>query len=175
MVDVLGHLGMALIWLSPAWLILDDEKTTAVFVGLGFWFGMLPDVDLVLKTIIPTVKHHGVFHTIFAAFAFATVLGPIVGAILKRVLGDTDWLSPEVKAKPYRFGFVMILVAAHAHVFADILSAPDISEAIEPFWPLMHGSVGIDVVWYNNPYANWGFFLGGIALNVAFWAWAHRR
>lgn len=174
MVDVLGHLGMALIWLSPAWFILDDEKTAALFVGVGFWFGMLPDVDLVLKTILPTVKHHGVFHTLLAALVFAAVLGPIIGWVLKKALGDSDWLSPKATETPYRFGFVMILVAATSHVFADMLSAPDISEAVEPLWPVVQGSVGIDVVWYNNPYVNWGLFLGGLVLNVAFWAWVRR-
>jgi len=48
MVDVTGHLGMALLWLAPAWFLLDYRKTAWTFVVSGVLFGMLPDIDLVL-------------------------------------------------------------------------------------------------------------------------------
>jgi hypothetical protein len=171
MVDVLGHLGMALIWLAPAWFLLDREKTAALFVGVGFWFGMLPDVDLVLKTFVSTIKHHGIFHTVLVVTILAAVVGPVVGWILKAALGDSDWFSGQAADNAMRFGFVMVWVAGLAHVFADMLSAPDIAEAIEPFWPIYQQSFGIDVVWYNNPWANWGLLVAGILINVALWAW----
>lgn len=49
MVDVTGHLGMALLWLAPAWFLLDCRKTAGTFVVSGVPFGMFPDVDLVLE------------------------------------------------------------------------------------------------------------------------------
>jgi membrane-bound metal-dependent hydrolase YbcI (DUF457 family) len=167
MVDVLGHLGMALIWLAPAWLVIDERKTAATFVGVGFWFGMLPDVDLVLSNVIETVRHHGVFHTVLAAGIFAAVLGPIVGWILKKTLGGSEWFSDAAADNAYSLGVVMVFVAGVSHVFADMLSAPDIAQGVEPFWPVYAQTLGIDVVWYNNPWVNWGLFLVGVALNVA--------
>jgi hypothetical protein len=171
MVDVVGHLGMALIWLAPAWFVIDHRKTAATFVAVGFWFGMLPDVDLVLSNVLPTVKHHGVFHTVFAATILAAIIGPLVGWALKTALDDSDWFSEAAEANAYSLGFVMVFVAGVAHVFADMLSAPDISEAVEPLWPLYRQSFGIDIVWYNNPWFNWGLFVTGIVLNVALYYW----
>lgn len=49
MVDVVGHLGMALIWLAPAWFVIEQAKTAATIVSSGFWFGMLPDSGLFLS------------------------------------------------------------------------------------------------------------------------------
>lgn len=175
MVDVLGHLGMALIWLAPAWLLLDREKTAALFVGGGVWFGMLPDVDLVLSNIEPLgVKHHGIFHTVLVVTILAAIIGPIVGTILKKALGGTDWFSKQAADNAVRFGFLMVFVAGVAHVFADMLSAPDIADSVEPLWPIYQQSFGIDVIWYNDPVANWALFLGGLALNVALWALTRR-
>lgn len=174
MVDVIGHFGMAMIWLAPAWFVLDHERTAALFVGVGFWFGMLPDVDLVLSNWFSTIKHHGVFHTVLVVTILAAVIGPIVGWILKKALGDSDWLSRQAADNALGFGFVMVWVAGLAHVFADMLSAPDIAEAVEPFWPLYQQSLGIDIFWYNSPLANWGLLVTGVLLNVALWAWVRR-
>ncbi len=46
MVDTLGHLGMALRWLAPSWYFLDRTKVAMSFVGISFWFGVLPDIDI---------------------------------------------------------------------------------------------------------------------------------
>ncbi|MFC7082215.1 metal-dependent hydrolase [Halorussus caseinilyticus] len=171
MVDVVGHLGMALLWLAPAWLVIEHRKTATTFVAAGFWFGMLPDVDLVLKGILPTVKHHGIFHTLLAVTVMAAVIGPLVGLVLKKTLGGSEWFSEAAERSALAFGFVMVFVAGTAHVFADMLSAPDIAEAVEPFWPIYQQSLGIDVVWYNNPWFNWGLLVAGIAVNVGLYYW----
>ncbi|SDF81798.1 LexA-binding, inner membrane-associated putative hydrolase [Halorubrum xinjiangense] len=175
MVDVSGHLGMALLWLAPAWFLLDHRKTAATFVASGVLFGMLPDVDLVLEGLIPTVKHHGVFHTVLAVTIFAAVLGPLVGKAVEAVAGDTEWLSPEAAARSLRFGFLAVWVPGLAHVFADMLSAPDIADSIEPIWPLYGGSIGVDLVWYNNPVVNWGLLVAGVLVNVGLFLYLGRR
>ena len=167
MVDVLGHLGMALIWLAPAWFVIDWEKTAATFVGVGVWFGLLPDIDLYLRRVFPTVKHHGVVHTVLVVTLVAVVVGPIVGWILRRTVGDSAWFSPGATENAASFGFVMVWVAGLSHLFADMLSAPDIAEAIEPLWPIYQQSLGIDLVWYNASWFNWGLLVAGIVLNVA--------
>jgi len=86
---------MALLWLAPAWFLLDYRKTAWTFVVSGVLFGMLPDIDLVLEGIFPTVKHHGVFHTILAVTLIAAVIGPVVGKVVEAIAGGTDWLSPK--------------------------------------------------------------------------------
>ncbi len=175
MVDVVGHLGMALVWLAPAWFVIDRPKTAATFVGVGFWFGLLPDIDLYLRRAFPTVKHHGVIHTVLAVTLIAAVLGPLVGWILKSALDDSEWFSEDAEEHALSLGFVMVWVAGLSHIFADMLSAPDIAEAIEPFWPLYSQVVAFDVVWYTANWFNWGLFLVGIVLNVALYYWMRDR
>ena len=173
MVDVIGHLGMALIWLAPTWIAVDRPKTAATAIATGFWFGMFPDVDLVVSNYLASVQHHGVFHTILAVLIFAAVVGPIVGWIWKSWLGDSEWFSPEATDRAYQFGFVIVFVAALSHLFADMLSAPDIAPPIEPLWPLVNGQiVTVDLVWYTSPLATWGFFLVGLAVNIGVGYWA---
>ena len=172
MVDVIGHLGMALIWLAPAWFFIDRKKTAATFVGIGFLFGLLPDSDLYLRQIFPTVKHHGLMHTVLVVTLIAVVLGPLVGWILKAAIDDRDWLSPGARDNALAFGFLMVWIPGLSHLFADMLSAPDIAEAIEPFWPIYQQTIGIDIVWYSDPWFNWGLFLVGLGLNVALYAYS---
>lgn len=97
----------------------------------------------------------------------AAVVGPVVGWSLRRTVGGTDWFSPEAEKNAVSIGFVMVWVAGLSHLFADMLSAPDIAEALEPFWPLYRQSLGFDIVWYNNPWFNWGLLVTGIILNFA--------
>ena len=172
MVDVVGHLGMALIWLAPAWYFIDSRRTAATFVLAGVWFGMLPDADLYLRRILPTVQHHGVLHTVLAVTLIAAVLGPVLGVLLREWLGDTKWLSPAAVDRAIPLGFLAVWIPALSHLFADMLSAPDIAQPIEPLWPLYQGSVGIDVIWYNSPLANWGLFVVGVVVQAALYAQA---
>jgi len=176
MVDVLGHLGMALIWLVPAWYFIDTPKTAAAFVGAGFWFGMLPDVDLYLSKWFAGIHHHGVFHTVLLVSIMAAVIGPLLGWVLKTVGSDDDWFSPEAERHAYALGFIAVWVSGLAHVFADMLSAPDASTRIEPLWPLVKGPVVyMDVLWYQSWWATWGLLLLGVAVNVAAWYWKTER
>jgi hypothetical protein len=175
MVDVTGHLGMALLWLAPAWFLLDYRKTAWTFVVSGVLFGMLPDIDLVLEGIFPTVKHHGVFHTILAVTLIAAVIGPVVGKVVEAIAGGTDWLSPEAAAHSVRFGFLAVWIPGLAHVFADMLSAPDLADSIEPLWPIYGGSIGVDLVWYNNPVVNWGLLVAGVVVNVGLYLYTGDR
>lgn len=176
MVDVAGHLGMALVWLAGAWIVVDDARTAAAVVAVGVPFGMLPDVDLYLRYVLPTVKHHGAFHTVVAVVAMTVVLAPVVGVALRALDARVDRVSlPDaVRADATRFAGTAILVAGLAHVFADTLSAPDKAEALEPFWPLYPHPLGVDVVYYDAPVVNYGLLVGGVALNVALWRWRTR-
>ena len=161
---------MALIWLAPAWFLIDRPKTAATFVFSGFWFGMVPDVDLVLSNYVATIHHHGIVHTILAVTLLSLVLGPLLGWVLEKALGGTEWFSARAADRAYVTGFVAVWVAGLSHLFADMLSAPDVSTRIEPLWPLYDGPVVlIDVLWYQSFWATWALLIAGLALNAAFW------
>lgn len=176
MVDVFGHLGMALLWLAPAWLALDRSEAAATFVATGFWFGMLPDIDLVLSNWFPgLVHHHGVFHTILAVTVLAAVLGPLVGYLLEQALGDSNWSPARASIGSSAFGSLAVWIPGLSHLFADVLSAPDTAPPIEPFWPLLHSQVFyVDVLYYTSVWATVGVFAVGLAANVSVWAWRKR-
>lgn len=174
MVDVIGHLGMALIWLAAAWFVFDRTSTAATFVLVGAVFGLFPDVDLYLAQWLPGVQHHGVVHTVLAVTLFALVAGPILGLALERWLGDSRWFSPDTTSAAAAVGFAMVWIPGLSHLFADMLSAPDVAQAIEPLWPLYRQSFGIDVVWYNNPWFNRGLLLTGLLLNFVLYLVARR-
>lgn len=162
---------MALIWLAPAWYFVEDRKTAATFVGVGFWFGMLPDVDLYLSALTG-IHHHGIFHTVLAVTAMAIVFGPLLGWVFTKIGDRTDWFSERGTRNAYEMGVIAVWVTGLAHLFGDILSAPDVSTQIEPFWPLFHGGLlSVDVLWYQSFWARWGLFVPGVAINVAAWYW----
>lgn len=89
MVDILGHLGMALIWLPPVWFFIGQPKTVLAIVFTGFWVGMLPDMDLVISNQVVGIHHHGVFHTVLAVAVLAAIIGPLWGLAVRRLLGGT--------------------------------------------------------------------------------------
>ncbi|ADJ13887.1 metal-dependent hydrolase [Halalkalicoccus jeotgali] len=170
MVDVLGHLGMALIWLAPVWFFTDTPKTALAIVSTGFWFGMLPDVDLVISNQIVGIHHHGVFHTVLAVAIFAAIIGPLWGLVVKKLLGGTTWFSPDAQKRATAIGVIVVFVTGLAHLFADILSAPDVSTRIEPLWPIHKGPIAfIDVLWYQSVWATWALFLTGLVINGVLW------
>ncbi|MFD1512692.1 metal-dependent hydrolase [Halomarina rubra] len=177
MVDVLGHLGMALIWLSPCWLFIDDQRTAVTVLAVGFWFGMLPDTDLVLSSIDALgVHHHGVVHTVLFVVLAAATVGPLLGLAMRRLFGDTKWLSSEAAARAVPLGVVVVFVTGLSHLFADTLSAPDKSTRLEVLWPLVEGPVVyVDVLYYKSFWATIALFVGGLAFNAAFWYLTHGR
>jgi hypothetical protein len=169
MVDVLGHLGMALLWLAPVWYLVDDRRTAALVVAVGFWFGVLPDIDVPLSELAG-IHHHGVFHTVLAVTVFTMVLGPLVGVASARLGERTGWFSEPVQERAITIGFLTVWIPGLSHLFADILSAPDISTRIEPLWPLVEGPVVlVDVLWYQSWWATWGLVVLGVAANALAW------
>jgi hypothetical protein len=176
MVDVLGHLGMALLWLAPVWYFVDHRQTAALIVATGFWFGMLPDVDLPLSNWGLGLHHHGVVHTVLAVTIFAAVLGPLVGLVFRRIDDRTGWFSARAREKALQIGFLTVWIPGLAHLFADMLSAPDVSTRIEPLWPLVKGPVVMmDVLWYQSWWATWGLLILGISVNALAWYWTDGR
>lgn len=176
MVDVLGHIGTALFFLAPAWLVFRETRVAALFVAAFTPFGLLPDVDLYLSNWVPGVHHHGVVHTILAVSIMAVVLGPLVGRVFVALAERTSFVERPARVHEYAVGVAGVWVAGISHLFADILSAPDASTVIEPFWPLYTGRlVSIDVLFYQSIWARWGLLVLGIGCNVALWYWHSTR
>lgn len=173
MVDVLGHFGVALLWLAPVWFVFDRPKPAVGFIATGFWFGMLPDIDLVLSNWFPhSIHHHGVFHTVLVVTILAVILGPIVGWIQQWSLSGSDWYPDQATDNAYTLGFIAVWVPGLSHVFTDMLSAPGIAPPIEPFWPLYGGDiVHVDVFYYTSVWATWGLLIVGIVVNGLLWRW----
>ncbi|WP_459192039.1 metal-dependent hydrolase [Halosimplex sp. J119] len=176
MVDVMGHLAMGLLWALPAWWLLWDEHASALFVALAVLMAPFPDVDTFLAAAFPNaVHHHGVTHTVVFVAAISVVAGAIVAATLTDRVDD--WTTQRFGAKrTFLFATVAFAVGGLSHVFADMLSAPDISTPIEPLWPFVHGSWGVDVLYYNNPWWNVGFLslMVVVHLAVAYSAFSRR-
>ncbi|WP_435359886.1 metal-dependent hydrolase [Haloarchaeobius sp. DFWS5] len=167
MVDVLGHLGMAMLWAAPAWFVW-ERRVSAAFVGFALLTAMLPDTDLVLRQVLP-VTHHGVTHTVVFVVAVALVVGPLLAIGLQRVLTRV-WLRGSRRrfTRLTLVGFVVagLLVGGLSHLFADMLSAPDIAKPVQPFWPFFEKPWSVDVVWYNAPWINSGLFAFAALLNL---------
>ena len=90
MVDVMGHVAIAVLWGVPAWALWEGRVALA-FVALAVTTAMLPDVDLLLRAFLP-VQHHGITHTV----VFVTALAFDVGAVIEygfRSLLERRWLD----------------------------------------------------------------------------------
>ena len=167
MVDVTGHLGMALLFAAPAWLVW-GQRGALGFTGFALVTAMLPDTDLVLRHVLP-VTHHGVTHTLL----FVILVSVIVGAAAAKWLTDRfnahRWIrSTEIATETvFVFATAGLFLGGTSHLFADVLSAPDIAAPLSPFWPLYPKPVIVDVIYYNSPIWNFGLFAVAIALHVA--------
>ncbi|WP_158237421.1 metal-dependent hydrolase [Halegenticoccus soli] len=169
MVDVAGHLGATLIALSPIWFLVDlRAAVTGILVGLPL--GLLPDVDIWLKKVFPTIHHHGVTHTIVFVTLVSAVAALIVTPALLSLRKDTH---RNRIGRPYLFTFAISWVASLSHIFGDMLASPDIVryQPVEPFWPLYHQPITVDVIYYNAFVWNAGLLAVGVVLNLALWRW----
>lgn len=167
MVDLMGHLAFGLLFALPAWFRWDDRVSLG-FVGLAAVAAFLPDVDLLLVALFPgEVHHHGVTHTVL----FVTVAALAGAAVVTALLTERfdEWVGGESFDSPrlFAFSFLGLLAGGFSHVFADMLSAPDVSTPVEPLWPLVDGAWGVDLVWYNARWINVGFLAVMLVVHVA--------
>ena len=128
---------------------------------------MIPDFDLWLVAVFPNaIHHHGVTHTVLFVLGTSAVGAALLtGAFSDRI---DEWIATE-RVDPgqvFSLAFLALLAGGLSHVFADMLSAPDISTPIEPLWPLVDGSWGIDVVWYDAWWINFGFLAVMVVAHV---------
>ena len=172
MVDAAGHFGAALIVLSPIWFYY-DSRAAATFVAFGLPFSQLPDIDIWLKAIIPTIHHHGITHTILFVTLVSLAGTVIITPTLLSTLKDTDRLPGDEINRPYRFTFSAFWVASLCHIGMDMVASPDVKryQPVEPFWPLFHQPVTLDVIYYDAFVWNWGLLAVGTAITLGLWWW----
>jgi membrane-bound metal-dependent hydrolase YbcI (DUF457 family) len=157
MVDIMGHIAFGLLFALPAWFFWDDRASVG-FIVLAVVASVVPDTDLLLSWLFPnSVHHHGVTHTVL----FVTVISLVLGAVLTVSLGKQigDWIESEEfdTFSLFVFSTTGFLAGGLSHVVADVLSAPDISTPLEPFWPVYTQPLGVDLIWYNAAWINVGF------------------
>lgn len=166
MVDVMGHLGMALLWAAPAWFFW-NRRASLAFVGVAVVAAPLPDIDLWIKTVTPAlIHHHGVTHTVVFVAALSLVVGGVVAATQQRPLDRWLWSERVTTPGVMAFTVAAFLLGGLSHLFADILSAPDIAQPIEPFWPVYSQPVIVDLIWYNSPIWNAGLLAVTVLLHL---------
>lgn len=167
MVDITGHLAFGLLFALPAWYLLDDRASVG-FVALALVGALLPDVDLWLELWFPaSVHHHGVTHTVLFAIGASLVGGAVVARSLRRWVEGLIGGERLDRWRLFAVAAVAVLTGTLSHVFADVLSAPDISTPIEPFWPLLAMPWTVDLVWYDAVWINYGFFAVMVAVHLA--------
>lgn len=167
MVKLMGHLGMALLWAAPVWFVW-RWRVSLAFIALVLTTAMLPDVDLVLENVLP-IDHHGITHTV----VFVTVVALGAGAVAEyglRSWVDRIWFRRRGIAISTGTTYVFIaggfLLGGLSHLFADMLSAPDIAEPLEPLWPIFDKPVSVDVIWYSSFWWNVGLLTVAVLLHL---------
>ena len=166
MVDIMGHVAMGLLWAIPAWFVW-SERVSLAFIGFAAVAALLPDIDLWLQRLFPgPFHHHGITHTV----VFVVIASVLIGAIVAPALdGPIDrWLESERfdTGSLFVFATAAILVGGLSHLFADMLSAPDIASPIEPFWPFFDKPVSVDLIWYNSPWWNVGLLTAAVLIHL---------
>ena len=168
MVDVMGHFAMAALWALPAWYRWHGRVALA-FVGFALATAMLPDVDLLLRHYHPAIQHHGVMHTVLFVTAIAIVAGTLAAHTLAPLL-ERWWVKSEGYTIPRRdvHAFVTggLAIGGLSHVFADMLSSPDIAAPVSPFWPVYAEPVAFDVIYYDSPVWNVGLLTAMLAVHL---------
>ena len=163
---------IALSFAAPAWLLWGRRGSLA-FVGFTLVTAMVPDADLFLRRVLPTVQHHGVTHTVIFVLCASVGGGVVVSRTLTGTLNDHAWIHSDSISRETVFVFSAsgFLLGGLAHVFGDLLSAPDIASPIEPLWPFYRQAIIVDVIYYDSPIWNFGLLAVAIALHVALDRW----
>lgn len=168
MVKLMGHVAMGLLFSTPAWFVWRGRMRLA-FIGFVLATVMLPDIDLVLHRIAPSIGHHEVTHTVLFVVVVAVVVGLIVSHGFMPVL-ERWWLAseqhPASRATIRRFVIGGLLLGGLSHLFADMLSAPDIAQPIEPLWPVFDKPISIDVIYYSSIWWNLGLLVAAVLVHL---------
>lgn len=164
----MGHMAFGLLAALSAWIVWDGRVSLA-FIAFVLATVMLPDVDLVLSRILPTVHHHGVTHTILFVTVFAVLAGAVAAAVLTPLI-ERCWVKSEghtvSRGTVYLFVAGGLLLGGLTHVFADMLSAPDAAQPVEPFWPFFDKPISVDLIYFSSFWWNVGLLAVAVVLHL---------
>lgn len=167
-VQLAGHVGMALLLVSPVWFKLATRESVGIAI-LATMTAMLPDSDLVARHFID-IQHHGIFHTVFFVVPVCFVLALVVTWFYETY--GWQYVDRENRPAPRTalwVSFGAFLVGGFAHLVGDALTSPDVAPAIQPFYPLSDWTMSVDIFWVYNPVVNLGTLALAIAVHVALW------
>lgn len=170
MVDIMGHIAMGLLWAAPAWFFWSD-RASIVFIAFTAIAALFPDIDLWVSALFPgLVHHHGVFHTVLFVTISSLVVGALIAVTLTRPIARRLDNERFDTGSLFVFSTAALLLGGLSHLFADMLSAPDIASPIEPFWPFFQKPWSVDLIWYNSPWWNAGLLIvaGLLHLGLAY-------
>ena len=170
MVDVLGHLGMSLLWATPAWVLWGRRRAAAFLVPV-LLASLSPDVDLYLAG----VPHHGPTHTLL----FVTAVAVVGGALLTGVVhlarrrqwwpGRRDWSMAPTET--FAFLAAGLLVGGSSHVFTDMLSTSSTELPVNPFWPVIEKPFSVYLIQqFSAPLWNGGLLLLAVLIHAVLFA-----
>jgi membrane-bound metal-dependent hydrolase YbcI (DUF457 family) len=148
---------MALLFAAPAWFVFDRITPSLAFTALAASTGMFPDVDLYLMRYF-FIEHHGLTHSLVFTVPAALVLGGIVAGGYLAVRGGN---RPSASAV-YAFAVVALFTGMTAHLFADVLTSPDIAPPVKPLWPVLKARLVLDAAFVKSDLWN----LGTLALGI---------
>lgn len=166
MVDVTGHIGMALLFAAPAWIAW-GRRGALGFTAFALTTAMLPDTDLVLRHVVP-VTHHGITHTLLFVVLVSVVAGVFAAKWLTARFNAHGRIeSTEIAGETvFAFATAGLILGGTSHLFADVLSAPDVAAPLAPFWPVVKEHVIVDVIYYDSPVWNFGLIAVAVALHL---------
>ncbi|WP_231188243.1 metal-dependent hydrolase [Haladaptatus sp. DYF46] len=171
MADVAGHIAVGALFAIPAWFFW-SRRPAIVFIGITIISALLPDSDLYLRKVFPTIHHHGVTHTLLFTVLVSLIGGAIAAVVLPDYLNQ-KWFPERSLDRETVFVFCgsAFFLGSLSHIFADMLSAPDIASRLEPLWPLVNGQiVTLDVYYYNSPLVNFGLLAVTLVIHaVLYW------
>lgn len=154
-------MGMALLFAAPAWFAFHGARTKVAYVLLAASMGMFPDSDLLWMRYF-FIEHHGLTHSFLFLIPAALVLGAIVTGVY---LAYRDGDRPGAWAV-YGFVVLALFTGMLSHVFADVLTSPDIAPPIKPLYPLVKTSFVLDAAYVKSNLWNLGTLALGIVVQL---------
>ena len=153
---------MALLFAAPAWFAFSRARTSLAFTALAASTGMLPDVDLLLMRYF-FIEHHGLTHSFVFLVPTALVLGGVVAAPYLAVRDGTN----GSRASVYGFAALALFTGMVAHLFADVLTSPDIAPPVKPLWPALKARLVLDAAFVKSNLWNLGTLALGIVVQAS--------
>lgn len=172
-----GHIGLGLILYSPfllTFLFLDMSTIAFIFGAIFIFLSYHPDIDMkiqrktsflrnkYLKAIIPflsnilnATKHRKITHTIW----YSILWGMIIASLLFLYSQEYNFKTRILLTLT---GFIIGSIGIISHLIGDVLTPM----GIKPFYPIKNKKYTLDKVKAKNPYANYGFLIIGIVLNL---------